>query len=134
MAAYDATGFLPRILERLSSRYGGNVVGALLIVVSSFTLAAMLASAKDLSASYSVWQIVLMFVRGRRDAYPSNRSQRRQCPEIRTVWLASASRLFRVRRHNVHVLFGRLFATGGSERDQFLSDDLRGCLSRHLFL
>ena len=60
MAAYDATGFLPRILERLSRRYGGNAVGASLIVVSSFTLAAMLASAKDLSSSYSVWQIVLI--------------------------------------------------------------------------
>ena len=60
MAAYDATGFLPRILERLAARYGGNVVGASLIVLSSFTLAAMMASAKDLSASYSVWQIVLI--------------------------------------------------------------------------
>lgn len=60
MAAYDASGFLPRILERLSARYSGNVVGAALIVVSSFALAAMLASAKELSATYSVWQIVLI--------------------------------------------------------------------------
>jgi len=60
MAEYDAPGFFPRILERLSARYGGNVVGASLIVVSSFTLAAMLAAAKDLSASYSLWQIVLI--------------------------------------------------------------------------
>jgi drug/metabolite transporter (DMT)-like permease len=60
MASYDATGYLPRILEKFSARYGGNVVGAVLVVLSSFTLAAMLAAAKDLSASYSVWQIVLI--------------------------------------------------------------------------
>ena len=60
MAAYDATGFLPRILEKFADRYGGNVVGAGLIVLSSLTLAAMMAAAKDLSTTYSVWQIVLM--------------------------------------------------------------------------
>lgn len=60
MAEYDASGFLPRILEKYAQKYGGNVVGATLIVLSSVTMAAMMAAAKDLSDSYSVWQIVLM--------------------------------------------------------------------------
>ena len=60
MAGYDATGFLPRILERFAGRYGGNVVGAALVVISSLTLAVMMASIKELSATYSVWQIVLV--------------------------------------------------------------------------
>jgi drug/metabolite transporter (DMT)-like permease len=60
MAGYDATGFLPRILEKLALRYGGNAVGVGLVLLSSLTLATMMASAKELSATYSVWQIVLV--------------------------------------------------------------------------
>lgn len=60
MAAYNANGLLPRILERLVSRFGGNTVGAFLIVFSSLTTAAMMAAVKDLSATYSVWQILFI--------------------------------------------------------------------------
>jgi len=61
LAAYNANGYLPRIFERLVAQYGGNVVGAGLVVFSGLTTAAMMASVKDLSLTYSVWQI--LFVR-----------------------------------------------------------------------
>ncbi len=60
MASYDAAGFFPRILEKYTDLYGGNVVGAVLVVLSSLTMAAMMAAAKDLSETYSIWQIVLI--------------------------------------------------------------------------
>lgn len=53
-------GQIPRILERWSSRYGGNVVGAALMVMASFTNAMMMASVKELSLIYPIWQILLI--------------------------------------------------------------------------
>jgi len=60
MAAYGTTRFLPRILEMFAERYGGNVVGAALIVFSALTVAAMMGAVKELSATYSIWQILLV--------------------------------------------------------------------------
>ena len=55
-----ASGFLPKILERWSGLYGGNVVGAALMVLASFTNAAMMASVKELSLTIPIWQILLI--------------------------------------------------------------------------
>jgi len=55
-----ASGYLPKILERWSGRYGGNVVGAGLMVLASFTNAAMMASVKELSLTFPIWQILLI--------------------------------------------------------------------------
>jgi len=59
VATYSTTRFLPRILETLSERYGGNVVGAALIIFSALTVASMMGAVKELSTSYSIWQILL---------------------------------------------------------------------------
>ena len=60
LARYDATGLLPRILERFAGRYGGNGVGAALVVVASFATAGMMVSVRELSETYTVWQILLI--------------------------------------------------------------------------
>jgi len=59
MATYGSSRFLPRILENLAQRYGGNVVGAALIVLSSLVLASMMGAVKELATTYSIWQILL---------------------------------------------------------------------------
>lgn len=55
-----AHGFLPQILERWSGLYGGNTVGTVLMVLACLTNAAMMASVKELSLTYPIWQILLM--------------------------------------------------------------------------
>jgi drug/metabolite transporter (DMT)-like permease len=60
LAAYNANSLLPRILERWASRYGGNSVGAALVIVASFATAGMMVSVRDLSETYTVWQILLI--------------------------------------------------------------------------
>ena len=45
--------------QQLAQRIGGNTLGALLIVVSSVTVAMMMGAVKELSESYSVWQILI---------------------------------------------------------------------------
>ena len=53
-------GFLPQILERWSSQYGGNAVGSALMIIACLTNAAMMASVKELSQTYPIWQVLLM--------------------------------------------------------------------------
>ena len=60
MTSYTPSGLLPRYLERWAGRHGGNTIGAALVVVASFATAAMMVSVRDLSATYTVWQILLM--------------------------------------------------------------------------
>lgn len=59
MALSHSPRFLPRLLETLAERYGGNVVGASLIVLSSLTLASMMGAVKELATTYTIWQILL---------------------------------------------------------------------------
>ena len=85
MATYVATGFFPRILEKLSNRFGGNIVGATLVVIASLGMAAMMVAVRELSDTYSVWQLLLLrsfgqlvmlvplIVRTRGDAFKSER-------------------------------------------------------------
>ncbi len=60
MATFGTTRFLPRILEMFAERYGGNTVGAALIVLSSLTVASMMGAVKELSTTYSIWQMLLV--------------------------------------------------------------------------
>jgi drug/metabolite transporter (DMT)-like permease len=53
-------GFLPRILEEWTGRYGGNAVGAALMVMASLSNATMMASVKELAVSVPIWQILLI--------------------------------------------------------------------------
>ena len=53
-------GFLPKILELWSNQYGGNAVGAALMILACLTNAAMMASVKELSQTFPIWQVLLM--------------------------------------------------------------------------
>ncbi|NND48643.1 MAG: DMT family transporter [Rhizobiales bacterium] len=60
MARYDAKGFFPRHLESLAQRYGGNTLGAILMIVASIATAGMMMAVRDLSQTYTVWEILLV--------------------------------------------------------------------------
>jgi len=51
--------YISKKLQNYSDIYGGNNIGAILIIISSFTMAAMMAAIKELSLIYPSWQILL---------------------------------------------------------------------------
>ncbi len=60
MRSYATKGALPRLLDQLARRHGGNVVGAVLMVMASLTNATMMAVVKELAQTYPTWQILLI--------------------------------------------------------------------------
>lgn len=64
MTILPPRGAVAATLDGWAGRHGGNAVGAFIIVVSSLTMAMMMAAVKELATVYPVWQIVFFRMAG----------------------------------------------------------------------